>query len=185
MVNIPRWVCGNVCQQSKPCLHSMFLMFAHTAYIKYILFGTLPALKHGANRAVVLFWHTAWLRTWRPWRKTSGSRIKAVSSWEPLGKRAGCCFESCWSATSSPRLLSSEGDSSPLRTKRMKTWLVGWFFSSADCITWDSSCWHCVFYASRFKRWWTLRSLMIMLLPSRAMMLATAAWVQPELKQGL
>lgn len=43
----------------------------------------------------------------------------------------------------------------------------------------------CALSASRCKRWWTLRNLMIMLLPSRATMLATAAWEQPEQKQGL
>lgn len=40
-------------------------------------------------------------------------------------------------------------------------------------------------YSSRYKRWWTLRSLMSMLLLSKVMMLATAAWEQPEQKQGL
>ena len=49
------------------------------------------------------------------------------------------------------------------------------------------SCWRltCCFFASRYKRWWTLRSLMTMPRPSRAMMWATAVWEQPGPKQGL
>lgn len=170
-----------LCQDSKHYLHSMF----HSCTLCLHIIHRCLTL---ALPAVTLSLHTAWLRTWRLWRKTSGSKIKAVSSSVPPGKQANCCFRSCWGATSSPRSRSSEGDSSPLRTKHMKTWLVG---SQLTPITWDSSCWewrfasHCVFYASRYKRWWTLRSLMIMLQPYRDMMLATAAWEQPKRKQGL
>lgn len=42
---------------------------------------------------------------------------------------------------------------------------------AGDFMRWHPSlAWHCVFCACRYKRWWTLRSLMIMLLPSRDMM---------------
>lgn len=105
--------------------------FAHVACttIHVCLVLALPAFTHGAKRAVTLLRHTAWPRTWRLWRKTSSCKIKAVSSLVPLENQESCCFRSCWSATSSPRLLSSDGGSSPLRAKHMKTWCVGWFSS--------------------------------------------------------
>jgi len=91
----------------------------------------------------------AWPKTWRLWRGTSGRAIKAVSSSAPPGKRAGSCSETCWGATSSPRSPSSGGDSSPLRTKRMKTWLVGscWTQFTHTHIMRDVLCreWHFIF----------------------------------------
>lgn len=175
----------SVCTACFICTHCL-----HKIHVCWI--SAVPAQIHVTERAVHLFWHTAWPRTWRLWRKTSGSKIKAVSSSVPPGKLASCCFKSCWSATSSPRLHSSGGDGSPLRAKHMKTWLVGrssesvYSHFTGDSSHWEGHfAWHCVLYASRYKRWWTLRSLMIMLQPFRAMMLATAAWEQPEPKQGL
>lgn len=77
-------------------------------------------------KRVNYIWHTAWQRTWRPWRKTSGSKTRAVSSSVLLEKRESCCSERCWSETSSPGSLSLEGGSSPLRRRSTKTWLVWW-----------------------------------------------------------
>lgn len=177
------------------CFHITHTVSALSTWFSFLFFflthRVLPVLIHVANTVVGLWWHTAWPRTSRPWRRTSSSKIKAVLSSVLLGKRAGCCFKTCWSATSSPRSLSLAGDSSPLRAKRTKTWLVGWFdsiFHSVSQIhqSWELHfAWRCVICWTRCKRWWTLRSLMIMQLLSRVMMWATAAWEQPEQKQGL
>lgn len=121
-------------------------MIAQVAYFldKPVWFLVLP---DKALKVVDVFWHTAWLRTWRLWKKPSGSKIKAVLFSVPLENRAKCCFKSCWSATSFPRLHLSAGDSSLLRTKHMKTWLVSLF--SWQVISWDeihhdeSLAWHC------------------------------------------
>lgn len=72
--------------------------------------------------------------------------------------------------------------------KAYENLVSGWFSSRLTPLPRVSGwhlAWHCVFSASRYKRWWILRSLTITPLPSRAMMLATAAWEQPKRKQGL
>lgn len=81
------------------------------------------------------FGHTAWPRTLRLWRKTSGSRIKAASSSVLLEKQASSCCKICWSATSSPRSHSLEGGSSRLRAKNMTTWWVTSYCSQTCYLT--------------------------------------------------